>query len=36
MGLLNRLHSLLGPALHRFSFDPVIARMHGKDGGGAR
>jgi 3-dehydrosphinganine reductase len=36
MGLLNRLHSLLGPALHRFSFDPVIARMHGKDGGGTR
>jgi 3-dehydrosphinganine reductase len=35
MGLLNRLHSLIGPVLHRFSFDPVIARMHGNDGGGA-
>ena len=34
MGLLNRLHSLLGPLLHRFSFDPVIAKMHGRDGGG--
>jgi 3-dehydrosphinganine reductase len=35
MGLLNRLHSLIGPVLNRFSFDPVIARMHGKGGGDA-
>jgi 3-dehydrosphinganine reductase len=30
MGLLARLHSLLGPLLHRFAFDPVIARHHPK------
>jgi 3-dehydrosphinganine reductase len=28
MGLLNRLHSLIGPLLQRFSFDRVIARHH--------
>jgi 3-dehydrosphinganine reductase len=28
MGLLNRLHSLIGPLLQRFSFDPVIGRHH--------
>lgn len=34
MGLLNRLHSVINPLLHRFSFDPVIARMRGKERGG--
>ncbi len=28
MSALNRLHSLIGPLLQRFSFDPVIARHH--------
>jgi 3-dehydrosphinganine reductase len=28
MTALNRLHSLIGPVLHRFWFDPVIARVH--------
>lgn len=28
MGMLNRLHSLIGPLLQRFSFDKVIARHH--------
>jgi 3-dehydrosphinganine reductase len=28
MGLLNRLHSLIGPLLQRFSFDAVIAKHH--------
>ena len=28
MTLLARLGSLLGPVLHRFAFDPVIARHH--------
>lgn len=28
MGVLSRLHSLIGPLLNRFSFDPVIARLH--------
>jgi 3-dehydrosphinganine reductase len=30
MGVLARLHNLLGPLLHRFAFDPVIARHHPK------
>jgi 3-dehydrosphinganine reductase len=30
MGVLARLQSLLGPLLHRFAFDPVIARHHPK------
>jgi 3-dehydrosphinganine reductase len=33
MGLLNRLGSVIGPVLHRFSFDPVIGKMHGRDSG---
>jgi len=28
MGALNRLHSLIGPFLQRFAFDPVIAKIH--------
>ncbi len=28
MGALARLHSLVGPLLHRFWFDPLIARLH--------
>jgi 3-dehydrosphinganine reductase len=28
MAALGRLHSLIGPLLHRFWFDPVIARVH--------
>ncbi|MBV9549612.1 MAG: SDR family oxidoreductase [Alphaproteobacteria bacterium] len=28
MGMLAALHSLIGPLLQRFSFDPVIARHH--------
>lgn len=28
MGALSLLHSLIGPLLQRFSFDPVIARYH--------
>lgn len=31
MGALTRLHSLLGPALNRFWFDPVVARVTGKE-----
>ena len=31
MGALSRLHSLLGPALHRFWFDPMIARTLKKE-----
>ena len=28
MGALSRLHSLIGPLLQRFAFDPVTARYH--------
>jgi 3-dehydrosphinganine reductase len=28
MGMLARLHSLIGPLLHRFWFDPVVAKWH--------
>jgi 3-dehydrosphinganine reductase len=30
MGVLARLHSLIGPLLNRFSFDPIVARFHDK------
>jgi 3-dehydrosphinganine reductase len=29
MAALARLHSLVGPILHRFWFDPIVARYHG-------
>jgi 3-dehydrosphinganine reductase len=32
MGFLARLQNLAGPLLHRFAFDPVIARHHGRAG----
>jgi 3-dehydrosphinganine reductase len=28
MSALNVLHSVIGPLLHRFWFDPQIARLH--------
>jgi 3-dehydrosphinganine reductase len=31
MGVLARLHSLIGPLLNRFSFDPIISRLHDKN-----
>ena len=30
MAILARLHSLIGPWLHRFWFDPLVRRLHGR------